>query len=74
VKSLLLIDIDRGEVDDQLCGGCRFVKPTLRPSLKNTKRGPAAMWCVCFNVWCEGYYEHPMRLAECRQAEAEARV
>lgn len=69
-KSLLLLEVNRGHVSDDLCGGCRFARPSnRRTSRTNVVPG---MWCLAFNEWCGGEYARPARVADCLRAEREA--
>lgn len=71
--SLLLLQVDRGPVADELCGGCRFAHPSNRGlRRKGSPSSERAMWCQAFREWCLGPYDRPMRVDDCLKAEAEA--
>ncbi len=66
-KTLLLLEVNRGDVSDGECGGCRMTKPIGR---RAGKRSGVGMWCTAFNEWCAGTFEQPARLEVCQAAEA----
>lgn len=68
-KTLLLLEVNRGQTADTLCGGCRFTKPVGR---RTGRKSGVGMWCGAFNEFCAGTFEQPGRLEVCVQAEAEA--
>jgi hypothetical protein len=70
-KTLLLLEINRGDVTDDLCGGCRFAKPVASRNSAGRK-SCVRMWCGAFMEACAGTFDQPRRLEVCEQAEAEA--